>query len=160
MKKYFLILGVLFAAIGCQKTGVRVYEIQNQPIKQDEINKKNFKKELEFVSLAYADLYQKPIGSDELQDAVQVFNANGDKALVVDLLIRDWLNRPEMQLPTNAQMRQNTADFVVNTYKKFYHRSPNEFEKWHWVNRLNTDNTLGADMVYYAFLISDEYKWF
>ena len=50
--------------------------------------------------------------------------------------------------------------FVIATYKKFYNREPNEFELWQLTNLIQNDVNTTPELVYYAFMTSNEYRYY
>ena len=57
-------------------------------------------------------------------------------------------------------MSADVSAFVSATYRKFYNRDPNEFEKWQIVNYINTSSNVTPELVYYSFMTSDEYRYY
>lgn len=147
--------------VGCkEKEKEYLYELQEVKIKQAGANKNAAKTDLEFVSLVYSDLFGKTISQDELTTLITTYNSYGDKAGIVDMVIRDFLTRPDVKIPTDTEMRQNPEKFVVETYKKFYIREPGEYEKYYLVNLINKDPKVSPALIYYTFLTSNEYKFY
>jgi hypothetical protein len=86
--------------------------------------------------------------------------AFGDKKLVEDIIIKNMLAAPGVQLPTQQAMLADVDLFVNNTYKKFYNRTPGEFELWKMKQLIQADQTITPELIYYAFLTSDEYRYY
>jgi hypothetical protein len=160
MKKVIYLLACILVLGSCQKETLWLYEVNTETIKLSEIDKEAVKKDLEFISFVHMDLFGKPIDSEELTQAVKCYAANGDKAMITDRLIRSYLNKSTLVVPTQTQLSIDPESFILETYKKFYHRSPSELELWYLKNYISTNTSVTPVMIYYAFLTSDEYKRF
>lgn len=151
----FLIVG-LYA---CKKEIQKIFEVQTQPVSQTSINKNLFKKEIEFISIAYSDLFGKTIPGDELKKSIWCYAGSNDKELITDRIIRSYLNRSNIIIPSKTQMLSDIPTFVSNTYAKFYQRPPTEMEKWKMQQMITNNASLTPTIIYYSFLTSDEYKF-
>lgn len=159
---YTTLITLLFAGIfACTKTTEtqRVFGVQTQQISTTNINKEQLKKQIEFISNAYSDIFGKSIPGDELNNSVNCYAGVGDKDLVTDRIIRSYLNRDNLILPSNNQINTDLPGFVVATYNKFYHRPPTEMENWKMQQLITNDLNLTTASIYYSFLTSDEYKF-
>lgn len=137
-----------------------VYEVNEVEVTQSGIDKNTPKSDLEFISLAYADLFGKTIENDALQSMVLAYNSLGDKALISDLIIRNMLNRPEADIPSSQEMRADIDGFIIATFKKFYVREPGEYELWYFRTLIDADPGITPEIIYYAILTSDEYRFY
>lgn len=158
--KYFSL--ILFAAVlfSCKKDVSYIYDVNDVTVSQTGISKPNVKSTLEFISIAYSDLFGTTIGAGELTDLSLCYLAFGDKKFIEDLIIRNFLNKTGVIIPTQAAMTADVPAFVQATYRKFYNRDPNEFEKWQVVNYINGTATITPELVYYSFMTSDEYRYY
>jgi lipocalin len=57
-------------------------------------------------------------------------------------------------------MRSNTTLFVRDTYRKFLVSEPNDSELWYLKKLLAENPDITTDDVYYAFMTSEEYKYY
>lgn len=146
--------------LGCQQEDIYVYEVNPVDVTQAGIDKVNLKSDLEFLSLAYADLFGTTIPSSTLNVMMQSYESVGDKSLIADIIIRNLLNSPTASIPTDAEMRGDIDQFINETYKKFYIRLPGEYEYWFLEKFITEDQDVSPEMVYYAFLTSDEYRYY
>lgn len=153
---FILLFGGLYA---CRKEIKKIFEVQTQPVSLTSINKNLFKKEIEFISIAYSDLFGKTITADELSNSIRCYSGSNDKDLVTDRIIRSYLNRSNIIIPSKVQMLNDVPTFVSNTYTKFYQRPATEMEKYKTVQLINNNSTLTPTIIYYSFLTSDEYKF-
>ena len=152
----FMLLG---AIVSCRKEQP-VYEINNEPVNLNTIDKNTLKRQTEFISQAHADLFGKPIGSNALEKALICYGAFSDKELVEDMMIRDLIRAATGKIPERDAIEANVDSFATATYKKFYHRSPNVMELWNLRNMIQQDTTVNPGMIYYAIMTSDEYKFY
>ncbi|MDX2249511.1 MAG: hypothetical protein SF052_22195 [Bacteroidia bacterium] len=155
---FFLLFLFLWA---CKPTeDIYLYEVNDLEVTQSGIDKNNPKSDLEFISLAYSDLFGKTISDNSLQSMILAYNGLGDKALISDLIIRNMLNSPEADIPANQEMRADVEAFVVATFKKFYVREPGEYELWFFRSLIESDSEITPEIIYYALLTSDEYRFY
>ena len=157
----FVIIGLALAAvIGCKKDPKYVYGVKDVTVSQTGISKPNVKSTIEFISIAYSDLFGTSISASDLTQLSLCYLAFGDKKFIEDLIIRNFLNKSGVIIPTQAAMNADVSSFVQATYRKFYNRDPNEFEKWQVVNYINTTSNITPELVYYSFMTSDEYRYY
>ena len=157
----FVILGfALSAVIGCKKDPKYIYGVNDVSVTQPGISKPNVKSTIEFISIAYSDLFGTSIPASDLTNLSLCYLAFGDKKFIEDLIIRNFLNKTGVIIPTQATMNADVSSFVQTTYRKFYNRDPNEFEKWQVVNYINTTSNITPELVYYSFMTSDEYRYY
>ncbi|HET7819048.1 MAG TPA: hypothetical protein VFL70_07045 [Bacteroidia bacterium] len=151
---------VLLAITSCKKETKYVYGVKDVTVNQSGVNKPNVKNTLEFISIAYSDLLGQSIGASELTELSVCYLSFGDKKFIEDLIIRNFLKKPGVVIPTQTQMNGDVAAFVQATYRKFYNRDPNEFEKWQIVNYIKNTTGITPELVYYSFMTSDEYRYY
>lgn len=157
--KYSLLLAtmaMLFTA--CKKE--YIFGVDDVDVVQNSASKNNVKTTTEFVSIAYSDIFGTTIPQTYLTKLSLAYLAFGDKKLVEDIIIKNMLNAPGVQLPTQQSMLADVDLFINNTYKKFYNRTPSEFEVWKMKQLIQADPTITPELVYYAFLTSDEYRYY
>lgn len=145
---------------GCEKEPNVIYGVTDVAVGRDGANKQFVKSQTEFISIAYSDLFGATISQQELLALGSAYAGFGDLKLIEDLIIRSFLNRPGLEIPSNAQMRGNVNGFVSAAYQKFYNRSPNEFELWYMTNLIESDLGLTPEMFYYGLMTSNEYRYY
>lgn len=144
----------------CKKDAKYIYGVNDVTVNQSGVIKPNVKNTLEFISIAYSDLFGTSIGAGDLTDLSLCYLAFGDKKFIEDLIIRNYLNKPGVIIPTLSAMNADIPAFVQTTYRKFYNRDPNEFEKWQIVNYIKSTSNITPELVYYSFMTSDEYRYY
>ena len=137
-----------------------VFGLNDVIIRQDGANKPNIKSTTEFISIAYSDLFGTTISQSELVELGLAYVSFADKKLIEDLIIRNFLNKSGVNIPSSSEMTANPEQFAIDAYKKFYNREPNEFEKWQVVKLINDDQSTTPELIYYAFLTSNEYRYY
>ena len=152
-----LLISIFFS---CKKDVSYVYGVKDVTVNQPGANKPNVKSTIEFISIAYSDLFGTTISSSDLTSLSLCYLAFGDKKFIEDLIIRNFLNKTGVIIPSQTQMNADVPAFVQATYRKFYTRDPNEFEKWQVVNYINSTSNITPELVYYSFMTSDEYRYY
>ena len=159
MKK-IVVIAILAIAIGCTKEKTYIYNVNDSNVTQQSGAKGTAKSTTEFISIAYADLFGTTISNDDLVKLFTAYSSFGDKKLVEDRIIRNFLDLPGTNVPTNQQMRNDVPVFITNSYKKFFNRNPSEFEKYYLKDFIETDTTITPEMMYYSFMTSNEYRYY
>jgi hypothetical protein len=151
---------IFIISSGCKKERIVVYEVNQERVYQNANEKKSLKNETEFISIAYSDLFETNITYDMLQKIQGPYVSFGDRGLMVDLIIRNFLASPAARIPSDSEMRADIPRFVSETYMKFYNREPNEYEQWKMEQMIRNDSKITAELVYYAMMTSDEYRYY
>jgi hypothetical protein len=151
---------LLLLASSCKKETIFTYAVNEVDVTQPGAVKPNVKSDLEVLSIAYSDLFGTSIPTDELEALALSYQSFGDKRLVMDMVILNFLNDPGVQIPTDAAMRADIEAFVEECYRKFFIREPSAFERWFVSDLIRKDSGLTPDIVYYAFMTSVEYRFY
>ena len=166
LNRYFKLLVLLVwfvASYSCKKKEVEkryVYGVDPVTIKQPGTDKPSVKTTTEFISITYSDLFGTAISNSTLVKLSNCYSSFGDKKLVEDLIIKNFLTNGSVIIPTSAAMRGDVGKFVTDCYKKFYTRYPSEYEKWFLTDLINKDAAMMPEQVYYSFLTSNEYRYY
>ena len=155
-----LISLILLLIFSCQKEKTFLYEVDPVVVSSNGGVKNNVKSTTEFISISYADLKGTNISSSELQNLSIVYTAFGDKKLIEDRIIRKFLNDPNTLLPSAISVNGDTILFIVNTYKKFFNREPNEFERFYYKELIRANTGIDSRIIYYSMMTSDEYRYY
>lgn len=137
-----LLLGFILMAGGCKKENLYIYEVNDIEITTPGSEKPNIKTDEEFISIAYTDIFGATIPNPDLEDLQLAYSGYGDKRMIIDMIIRNFLNDPAASIPTTAEMQADPVTFVEETFRKFLVRDPNEFEKWYYVDLIEADDTV------------------
>ena len=160
MKKIIFVFLISIVFNSCKKETEYIYEVNDVQVSQEDIGKGIPKSTIEFLSIAYSDIFGNTISQNQLNRLSLLYLAFGDKKLLEDLLIKNMINRPESLVPSNQTMRADVDLFIVNAYQKLYNRSPNELEVFTLKKNINENAQMTAVMVYYAMMTSDEYRYY
>lgn len=157
--RIWIYLFLFLALSSCKKEVPTVYELNPVSVRKGGA-KTNFKTDLQLVSIAYADLFGKQIGTQELNVLIDGYKAVGDKSLVIDLIIRNMLNNQEVIKPSTQTMRGDIEKFLFETYERFFNRNPNELELWFFKDLIEKNPELLPEDIYYALMSSEEYRFY
>jgi len=160
MRNIVLIFSVLIL-FSCKKEKNVIYKLNNVTIEQNSANKDHLKSTTEFISIAYSDIFGTVISTNKLADLTTIYKAFGDKKLIEQMVIKNFLNEPTNLIPVIDTTSVTTIkDFVTDAYKKLYNRNPDEYELWFVADMITKDNDLTAELVYYSLMTSNEYRYY
>ncbi len=137
-----------------------VYEINGEEVYSSNIEKDKQKTPEQYLSILYTNLFQTAIPQNDLNELAQVRQAIGDKQLVDELFLNSFSNRPSVNIPTDQEMRADLDAFIENTYLRFYLRKPTPYEVYELKLTIEADEAMTASMIYQAFALSNEYKFY
>jgi hypothetical protein len=160
MKKlvFFAIVALMFNS--CKKETDFIYEVNDVLVAKDKIGKGIPKTTVEFISVAYSDLVGNTISQNDLSRVTLLYLAFGDKRLIEDLLIKNIVNSPVVNIPTEEVMRNDISAFINSTYLKLFNREPNEVELYTLRKQISENTNITPKLVYYAMMTSDEYRYY
>lgn len=161
MKKHLgIALLVLLLAQACNKEKRYVYETQQQELYQNANDKRNLKTTTQFITIAYNDLFNDNITTTELNKLDIALQAVGDKSVVQDLIVKNFINRTGVAIPNDQVMRNDVATFVNDAYLKLYNRKPTEVEAWKMKSLIDNNTDVTSKMVYYSMMTAEEYRFY
>ena len=123
---------LLLPIVSCQKE--KLYEVNEETILPPNANKTKLKSDQQYIAILYANLFQTALSSDDLFEASECVQSIGDKDLVHEVLISNYMNSGGVILPTNAEMRADVDAFLTETYNRFLVRNPTEAERQYFKN--------------------------
>ena len=116
---------VVFFFIQCTKEKIITnYEVVETPSYGDNLNKDKDKTNIEFHSILTTNLFQKPSSINELTRTDRVIQSCGDKTLINEVIISNYMNTSFVKLPTRKFMIDSTEKFITDTYIRFFIRRP------------------------------------
>lgn len=158
--KIFLITIVaLIAVSSCKKEDV-IYGINEVPAIPANAEKNKLKSPAQYLAILHANLFQQSLSSGEMVELTDVIEAFGDKSLIHEVIISNFMNKPDVLLPPDSLVRANLDSFIVETYKRFFVRPPSELEKEYFRNYLQSHENVTPELVYMAFSLADEYQFY
>ncbi len=157
-----LCLAVFFSQCKKESTNT-LFEVVETPSYGDNLKKDKDKTNIEFHSILTTNLFQKPSSINELARTDRVIQSCGDKTLINEVIISNYMNSSFVKLPTRQRMIDSTEKFVEETYIRFFIRRPTEAEKTWFINFINSNKSnpnFNPELVYTAFSASDEYMFY
>lgn len=137
-----------------------IYELTDVGVLPPSANKDQPKTNEQYVSILYANLFQDGLNANEVYGIGQCIESIGDKELAREVIISNFMNRPDVLLPTDSAMRADIDAFVIDTYRRFLVRDPNEAERTWFRNYIEADPNVTPEIVYFSFAMCDEYCFY
>ena len=160
MKKIIFLLSVL-TLVSCKKEKKVSYALNDVNISQNLANKDHLKSTTEFISIAYSDIFGTVITTDKLADLSTMYKAFGDKKLIEEMVIKNFLNEPTIQIPQIDRTSEITIqNFVTDSYKKLFNRTPDEYELWFVTDMIQKDADLTSELIYLSLMTANEYRYY
>ncbi len=143
----------------CRKSD-DVFELETPLLFADNSSKTKLKTNEQFINILYTGLFQTAPTEDYLSALSTILTSIGDQLLAREVVIANFFNSPDVQLPSMEEMRGNVGAFVEETYKNFYLRLPGAAEKA-WVTQfIELQPEFTPELVYFAFALSNEYLFY
>jgi hypothetical protein len=158
-----LILVFLIGISSCKKKDSNTYQVVDTNSYGDNLNKDKSKSNIEFHSILSTNLFQKPSSINELSRTDRVMQSCGDKSLINEVIISNYMNSANVKLPSRKMMTDSTERFIEETFVRFFIRRPTEAEKTWFTNFINANKSnpnFRPELVYTAFAASDEYMFY
>tara|TARA_B100001758_G_C18394162_1_gene604835 strand:- start:517 stop:999 length:483 start_codon:yes stop_codon:yes gene_type:complete len=160
MRNIIMCLSVVLL-LSCHKEKNVTYELNDVNIEKDAANKDHLKSTLEFISIAYSDIFGTVIPTGSLLNLTETYKSFGDKILIEEMIIKNFLNEPVNLIPEIDKTSSLTIDiFVTDTYKKLFNRNPDEYELWFIADMIQRDSTVTAELIYFSLMTSNEYRYY
>lgn len=158
---FLLTIGMVLTLGSCKKQETKYeYVVNNVDILPSNVNKTRMKTTDQYVSILYANLFQKALSSNNLFTISQCFDSVGDQILARQILIANLMKKPGVIIPSLNDMNADLDKFVVDTYVRFYVRKPTESEREYMKKTIQADPNITPELVYIAFALSDEYMYY
>ena len=148
----------LMTTHGCKKK--YSYEVNEQEISNSNTLKTKAKSEEQFVAILYANLFQKALSANKLVEITDLIASIGDKDLAHEVLISNFMNDTGVLIPSDSLMRADPEAFIEKSYERFLVRKPSQAETTFFRNFIDSHPDLSAEMVYFAFALSNEYLYY
>ena len=160
MLRYFIIiLFLIILGSSCTEQSF-VYEVNDITVLPNNAAKDKLKTQEQFISILYANLYQKALSPNQLVEASEAITSIGDKRVAFETIVAKFIKDPEVIIPSNEDMRMNIDAFLIDTYKRFYVRLPTEAEKKWMTEYIESRPNMTPELIYYSFATSDEYYYY
>ena len=160
MKKIIFLLSIL-TLVSCKKEKKVTYHVNDVNITQNSAVKDHLKSTTEFISIAYSDIFGTVITTAKLADLSTMYRAFGDKKLIEEMVIKNFLNESTIQIPQIDRTSEITVqNFVNNSYKKLFNRTPDEYELWFVTDMIIRESDLNAELIYFSLMTANEYRYY
>jgi hypothetical protein len=150
----------LLGMLACKKETSSVFGVNEQLVQDERTSKIKNKSEAEYISILYTNLYQKPISPNTLYKTQNILVSIGDRSVANEMLLSNYFNTGNLDIPSDIEMRSNIDSFVVSSYKKFFLRYPNEAEKLYFKNYIGKNAKVSVEMVYTSMSVCNEYQYY
>lgn len=134
-----------------------VYGIDDLEITPVNSEKDKAKTHSQYISILYSNMFQKPIGPNQMLEALKAIESIGDKQVAYDMLVSKYMNDPEVKIPSTDSMRNDPEKFVRETYIRFLVRQPTEAELQWMINYIESHPALKPELVFFSFATSNEH---
>ena len=172
MTKYINILLIFIALLAfssCKKetTVIKqpvvdnyIYGVNGENLYQSNVAKNKQKSSEQYISILYANLFQSSVPQSDLVELAEIRFSIGDKQSADELILNSFVNSGNVTIPTNNEMRADLDKFIEETYLRFFLRMPNAYEIFELKKEIEEDNEITPELIYQAFALSNEYKFY
>jgi hypothetical protein len=160
MRKLFTISAVILFTFNSCKKEDPIYDVNQTQSTSYNANKNKLKSPAQYISILYANLFQKALSANELVEITRCIESIGDKEVAHEIVLSNFMNQSGVTLPSDSLMQSDLNTFLEETYKRFYVRDITEAEREFFLNFFESHPDLSAEMVYYAFSLSNEYQFY
>ena len=160
MKKITLLFFCLSVfATSCKKDDI-IYDVNQVNATSYNANKNKLKTISQYISILYANLFQKALSANELVEITNCIESIGDKEVAHEIILSNFMNKSGVIMPSDSLMRTDVNAFIEQTYKQFYVRDLTEAEREFFLNFFASHPDVSVEMVYSAFSLSNEYQFY
>ncbi len=160
MRELFIIfIFILFSFSSCKKED-SIYDINQIQSSSFNANKNKLKTPSQYISILYANLFQKALSANELVEITRCIEAIGDKEVAHEIILSNFMNQADVNLPSDSLMRSDLDTFLEETYKRFYVRDISQAEREFFLKFFESYPDVSVEMVYTAFALSNEYQFY
>lgn len=160
MKKIIMLLLAIFFTISSCKKDDPIYDINQIQSHSYNANKNKLKTPSQYISILYANLFQQALSANELVEITRCIQSVGDKSLVHEVIVSNFMNKEGVIIPSDSLMRADLNAYIVEVYKRFYVRDITEAEREYFLNFFELNPNVSSEMVYTAFSLSNEYQFY
>lgn len=159
---FILILALVFAS-SCEDKPI--FDVNNETLYLVSADKDKLKTTNQYVAILYANLFQKALSANKQVEINKLIISVGDKISIKEILISNFLNEPDVQVPTDQEMMNDIDGFILDTYERFLVRPPTQAERTYFRNYIlqnapANQNDRFAELIYTSFALCDEYQYY
>ena len=159
-KKSTTFLLIIFVLISSCRKDDPIYGINQVESQSYNANKNKLKSPSQYISILYANLFQKALSPNELVEITRCIESVGDKGLVHEVIISNFMNKEGVAIPSDSLMRADLNLYIEDAYKRFFVRDITEAEREYFLNFFAAHPNVSSEMVYTAFSLSNEYQFY
>ena len=161
MKKIFLLsICVSLFMSACKKEEDITYGVNQVNADSYNSGKDKLKSISQYISIVYANLFQKALSASELVEISNCIMSIGDKEVANEIVLSNFMNKTGVIMPSDSIMRSDIDLFLEETYKRFFIRNITEAEREYFRNFLETHPDVSVEMIYTSFALSNEYQFY
>lgn len=161
MKRFFHIALMAIALTACKQDPSSVFEVENVTVSLNEGEKNRLKTDIEFVSIAYTDIFSTNISQNNLEEIITTYKSLGDKTLVIEMIVRKFISEGSGSIQNiDRSSSISIESFVTDVYKKLYNRTPDAYELWYLTDIIQKDQDINASLIYYSMMTANEYRYY
>jgi hypothetical protein len=159
MNRILVLLFCLLLFVTCKKDDP-VYGVNQIESYAYNANKNKLKTPSQYISILYANLFQTALSANELVEITNCIESVGDKELVHEVVISNFMNKEGVTIPSDSLMRADLNLYIEEVYKRFYVRDISEAEREFFLDFFASHPNVSSEMVYTAFALSNEYQFY
>ena len=161
MKRIFHIALMAIVLTACKQDPSSIFEVEDVTVSLNEGKKNRLKTDIEFVSIAYTDIFSTNISQNNLEEIITTYKSLGDKSLVIEMIVRKFISEGGSTIQ-NIDRSSSTSieSFVTHVYKKLYNRTPDAYELWYLTDVIQKDQDINASLIYYSMMTANEYRYY
>lgn len=157
---FILITIIALSVFSCKKEPEPLFIVNNVELYPSSAGKEKLKTNEQFVAILYANLFQTALSANDIFSINTCIESIGDKELAREVIISNFMNEPDVLIPTVEAMNLDLDAFIEDTYIRFYVRYPTEAEKLYVRNFITTNPYMTPEIVYFSFALSNEYLYY
>ncbi len=155
-----VLLVVLLSATACRKDPPPTFVLNEVELYPSGAGKTKLKSNEQYVAILFTNLFQAALSPNDIFDVNNCIESIGDKELAREVIISNFMNDPDVLLPTIEEMQADPDQFIQDTYVRFLVRRPSEAERTYLRNTIETDPYMTPELIYFSFALSNEYMYY
>ena len=161
MKRIFHIALMAIVLTACKQDPSSIFEVEDVTVSLNGGKKNRLKTDIEFVSIAYTDIFSTNISQNNLEDIITTYKSLGDKSLVIEMIVRKFISEGSSMIQNIDRSSSTSIEtFVTHIYKKLYNRTPDAYELWYLTDLIQKDQDINASLIYYSMMTANEYRYY
>lgn len=144
----------------CRRDEYLIYEVDQVPVQGVNYGKNKQKTTEQYIAILHANLFQRALSANQQVEISNLIESIGDKQVAFEMVVSNFMNRPDVIIPSMQEMRADVDGFITATYRRFLIRLPTEAEKAWFRNFIETNTFVTPELVYLSFALCDEYQYY